>query len=189
MRLVGLWTQPADDGKIGEPPVVAPLVHVPTAHLADAGHGAEDDPARFEDAMQGPHRCLDVVNEHERLRENDAIKVFIRDLRRVRQVADNGRLRVALFDVHDMTGGEASRPEHAGVGIFAELQHPAADVVPMLGEKMLDVVSIDRSAPIKSEIAADGTDSTQIAHREVLALTSNRGDHRGRQNGLGHGRS
>jgi len=57
-----------------EAPVVAPAVHIVAADLADPWKGCEQDPARFEDAVKRLEGCASIVNELERLRQDNAVE-------------------------------------------------------------------------------------------------------------------
>jgi len=53
--------------------------------------------------------------------------------------------------------------KHPGVTIIADLQHLSLDVVSMMSEKVLDVVTINAQAPVEAEDAADRRETTQSA--------------------------
>ena len=107
------------------------------------GDGDEQDAARGEDAVQRREGGADVVDELQRLGHDRAVERVVRDVRRVREVADDGRLGVALRrheDVHPLdAAAEAARVVGRG-----DLEHPAADVLRVPADEALDVDAVDR---------------------------------------------
>src|SRR5262249_36094601 len=69
----GLFKEPLCR-KRREAPVVPPAVHIMAADLADPWKGRQQDPARPQDAVKRLEGCAQIVNELERLRQNNAVE-------------------------------------------------------------------------------------------------------------------
>ena len=82
----------AAGGAGGEVPPLAERLVLGRRDLRDAGDGDEQHAARGEDAVQRREGRADVVDELQRLRHDRAVERVVRDLRRVREVADDRRL-------------------------------------------------------------------------------------------------
>src|SRR5581483_10654419 len=107
--------------------------------LGDAAHGAQDRPARLQNAMQRRDRPVDVVDEGEGLGQDDTVEPVRGNLLRGGQVRYDRCTGMARVDVENVARDDPVTPELAGVAVITDLQHPAPDVGGVGREKPLDV--------------------------------------------------
>src|SRR3954447_24822973 len=154
LRAVLLLEQPLCR-RARESPPVAPVAHVLAADLADAGYGGEDHAARLERHARPAHGRAHVVDERQRLREDDAVVCALRDALARGQVAHDCRLRVTRGRVQHV-GLFNARAEPVGIGALLHLQDPSPDQLLVLLEEALYVEPVDRPAAVQSELRRDG---------------------------------
>ena len=87
---------------------------------------------------------VDVVDQVQRLRHDDAVEGPIGDLRSVGEVADDRGRRIAAVDVKHVSPGRTIAAVAARVLVVSDLERPAGDVSPVRLEEALDVVTVDR---------------------------------------------
>ena len=149
--------EPARQARVETPgPRAAPFV---SRELADAGKRREDDPAGAQDPVERGDCEVDVVDQVQRLRHDDAVEGPIGDLRSVGEVADDRGGRIAAVDVEHVSPGRTIAAVAARVFVVSDLERPAGDVSPVRLEEALDVVTVDRQAAVVPELSADGLEA------------------------------
>src|SRR5262249_20112378 len=138
-----------------EAPPVAPVAPVLAADLTDAGNRGQDRAAGLERRARAVHGGAHVVDERQRLREDDAVVGALWDAFAGGQVTDERRLRVAGGRVQEVGLLDAG-PEPVRVGALLHFQHAAAAQLLVLLEEALDVETIDRTPAIQSELSRHG---------------------------------
>jgi hypothetical protein len=113
--------------------------------------------------VTGAHRRADVVEELERLRHDHAVEGIRRDVRRVGEIADEGRARIRIVDVEDVSLRHAAFAEDARVIVVFDLEHVSADIVRVRAQELLDVIAIDRPAAIEAVLRAERRGALEIA--------------------------
>ncbi len=120
--------------------------------------------------MQRRERGADVVDELQRLGDDRAVEGVGRDVRRVREVADDRRLRVPLLRHQDVdlldAGSVASRVVRS-----RDLEDVAANVRLVSSDEALDVDAVDRRAALEAPVRVDGRDAPQVAEIERASLS------------------
>ena len=148
-------------GQNGQRPI--PRVLPPTPFkLADTWNSRQQDSARLEGAIERPHSGFHVIDQMERLRQNDAVKDIGRDVFRRTQIAYECRLRVSFLHVQDVAARDAVTAEPLGVAVVADLQDPAADIGFAAREEPLNIKTVYRCPAIKAEFAAKGRQAAEI---------------------------
>ena len=136
---------------------VAPEVAVGVlgVHPHDARHGDEQRPV----GTQGPEDVLErralVLEQVERLDQQDAVVGLRRQRARNAQVGDDRRVRVGGVQVHDVAGADAAGPEPARVARVTDLEYVAADRSGGLVQEALDVEAVDRPAAVEAVARAE----------------------------------
>src|SRR5262245_49851724 len=111
--------------------------------LCDTGDCCEQYPSRLENPIKRSKRCTHVVDQLQRLREDDAVEDGGGDVTGVRQVGNDRRVRVIRVDMEDVVGADLFAAESLGIDILADLEHMPSHVLRPAGEKVLNVVAID----------------------------------------------
>jgi hypothetical protein len=104
-------------------------------------------------AMRLANRRIDSIDVLQRLREDKAVERVRRYFIGLRQVADEGRTRVAGVEIENVTA-VYSIAKSLRVDRLLHLEDPASDVRPVLRQKALDVVTVYGSAAIIAEVVA-----------------------------------
>src|SRR5215210_4081408 len=138
------------------------LVELLAAGPAYAGEGGQQGPARLEDALKRPNGGAYVVDEMQRLRADDAIEDVRWYILSTGEVSDDGRPPVSRVHVEHVADRHAVAAVFSGKGGVFDLQHPPSNVLSLAGEKILDVVAINRPPPIQTELAADRSQPPEI---------------------------
>src|SRR5262249_4320635 len=126
------------------------------------GHCAQEHAARFENPVGVGEGGLHVVDDVQRLDEDEAIVPVRGDPIRSAEVGHDGGPLVGGIDVEDIHYGDGVTPEDLRVSRVLHLQHAAADVLPAGVEEGLDVVTVDRPAAIQTPYRADGLEATEV---------------------------
>ena len=131
-----------------EPPVIAggAVVRRQTAHRR---HRGQQDAAGSKNPMDVGQRGGHVGDELQRLGENEAVEAVRRDLVGGAQIGDDGGARVGRIHIEHVASFDPGA-ELRGIALIVDLEHPAADIVPVIPDETLDVVPIDRSAPLEA---------------------------------------
>ncbi len=95
-----------------------------------------------------------VVDELQRLGEHETVERPIGDAVADGEIGDHGRVRIARVDVEHV-GLRDGAAEAARVRVALHLEGAAADVAGVLGEEALDVVAVDRRAPVEAPLRAE----------------------------------
>jgi hypothetical protein len=136
------------EGGGGEAPVIAGQAVVEAADLRDAGHGHEQHAARFQRGVQIRQRRLRVVDEAERLSEDDAVERVLGQRRRHREVADD-RHPFAGDDADHFRPLDARAAEAPRVRIGGDFEDDAANVVGVRLQEALDVMAVERGSAVR----------------------------------------
>ena len=113
--------------------------------------------------MQCRHRETDVVNQLQRLREDDAIEGAFGKNRRVGEVPHNRRTRIAGAHVQDVGTCDARRAEAARVFVTADFEDASNDFRCVALQEPLDVVPVDRRPSIEAIITTDRYGAAEVA--------------------------
>ena len=113
--------------------------------------------------MQCRHCQTDVVNQLQRLREDDAIEGAFGKNRRVGEVSHNRRARIAGAHVQDVDTCDARRAEAAGVFVTADFEDPPNDFRCVALQEPLDVIPVDRRPSVEPIITADRYGAVEVA--------------------------
>jgi hypothetical protein len=97
--------------------------------------------------------CLQVVDVLQRLREDEAVEAAARQGIGGGEIGDDSCVRVARFDVEDIAAVDGDS-ETDGVIAVQHFEDAAADRLSLGGEKLLDVVAVDRRAAVVSVVVA-----------------------------------
>src|SRR6185437_5332847 len=136
------------------PPVAAAAEHGGGYALADSGDGGEQHAARLEHFVQRGDRGGVIEYLEERLNAENAIEEVSRSGGGLREVEGNGALFVALVDVDDVATLDAAAAQETRVFVVANFGHAAANEFGVGGQKVLDVIAVDRFAVVEAEIRA-----------------------------------
>src|SRR5262249_31412551 len=140
---------------IRDPPILAPPRHVVATDRADAGEGCMHHSARLQCAVRGDHRSLYFINYLQCLRQDYAIKLVLRDTGSGDEIADEGGSGVAGRGMQYFGANHPAAAEFAGIFRIGDFKDAPANIVSPLGQKLLDVVTIDRLAAIEAKDVAD----------------------------------
>ena len=113
--------------------------------------------------MERGDRALDVVDQVQRLRHDDAVEGCVGDLRSLSEVSDDRGGWIAVVDVKHVPSCRTLPAETAGVLVVSDLESPAGDVTSISLQEALDVVPVDRQAAVVPELSADGPKPSQVA--------------------------
>jgi hypothetical protein len=149
-------------GQNGQRPVSRVLPQTPFK-LADTWNSRQQDSARLEDAIERPHSGFHVIDQMERLHQNDAVKDVRRGVFRRSQIAYECRLRVSFLHVQDVAVRDAVTAEPLRVAVVADLQDPTADIGFAAGEEPLNIKTVYRCPAVKAKFAAEGHEAAEIA--------------------------
>jgi hypothetical protein len=106
--------------------------------------------------MRLHHRRAHVVDELQRLGEDEAVERPLGDARTDREVGHDRRLGVGRVEVEHVRLGHRGA-EAPGVLGALHLQRTAANVGRVCREKSLDVVAVDRRTPVEPPLGAERT--------------------------------
>src|SRR5262245_2975349 len=132
-------------------------------NLRDTGDCCEQDASRLENPIKRSKRCTHVVDQLQRLREDDAVEHTGRDVIGVRQVGNDRRVRVIRVDMEDVVGSDLFTAESFGIDVLADLEYMPSHVLRPSVEKVLDVVTIDGPAPGFAKDLADWIHPAKVA--------------------------
>ena len=137
----------------GEPPEVArdSEVRVDPAHC---GERREKHPSWPQDAVCLAHRGRNLVDELQRLCEDEAIEPFGLEVGSIREIGHDGGVRVRAVEVEDVDARHP-RAEAPKVAVAADLEACPADVPPVLIEERLDVIAVDRQPAVEAPVPTD----------------------------------
>src|SRR5262245_48144617 len=131
--------------------------------LRDTGDCCEQYSSRLENPIKRSQRCLQVVDQLQRLREDDAVEHVGRDVIGVRQIGDDRRVRVIRVHMEDVIGGNLCAAESLGIDVLADLEHMPSHVLRPPVEKVLYVITINGPAPGFTKDLSNWTHPTEIA--------------------------
>ena len=144
----------------------APVVAIEALFVIDpyhAGCRSQQHAARLEDASALAKHRGHVVDQMERLGEDDAVVRPARNRIGATQVGDHGGEAVARIDIDDVAGCDGVAAKPARVNRIPYFENAAANVRTMRLEKRLDVVSIDRRSAIAPPLVAERPKPPEIA--------------------------
>ena len=96
---------------------------------------------------------VDLVDQVQRLRQDDAVERPVGDLQGVDEVADDRGRRMASVDVEDIPSGRTTAAVAACVLVVSDLERPTGDVSLVHLEEALDVVAVDQEAAVIAELS------------------------------------
>ena len=129
---------------------------------AHGGDGRQEDAAGPENAGGVAQRRPGIVDELQRLGEDEAVVAAGRDRVGRGKIGHDGGLRVGRIDVEHVGGGYVAA-EAAGVVGVLDLEDPAPDVAPVGVEEALDVVAVYRGTSIGAPLLAQWRETAQRA--------------------------
>ena len=115
--------------------------------------------------MQRRERRTDVVDELQGLRHDRAVERVARDLRRVGEVADDRRLRVALLRHEDVDARDVCAVARRVVG-RRDLEDAPPDVGGALADEPIHEDAVDRRSPLVAPVRIDRRRPAQRAEVE-----------------------
>src|SRR5262249_13925666 len=92
-------------------------------NLRDTGDCCEQDTSRLENPIKRSKRCTHVVDQLQRLREDDAVEHTGRDMIGVRQVGDNRGVRVIRVDMEYVVRSDLFIAESFGIDLLTDLEY------------------------------------------------------------------
>jgi hypothetical protein len=108
------------------------------------------------------HRCADLVDELESLRQDEAVVRVGGDRVGRGKIRDDGRARIRRIDVEHVTPRNIMA-ETVGVAGVQQLEHVSTYVLGVLPEKRFDVVPVDRRPTIAAPDVAQRRRAAQRA--------------------------
>ena len=116
-----------------------------------------------------PDRRGGVVDDAQRLRQDEAVVGVVGNRIGARQVRDHGGVRVAGVHVQHVGVGDAFGAEHAACTRVLHFQDASADVEAMQIQKRLDVVAIEGQAAVEPPHGADRRGAPEVAELDPIA--------------------
>jgi peptidoglycan/xylan/chitin deacetylase (PgdA/CDA1 family) len=150
---------PAGRGR--EAPVVGVNARVPV-DFAHRRHGGQESSTTPQEPVCFSDRCVDVVDELERLRTDEAVEGIGRNTAGRGEVGDDGCSRIRLVDVDHIGAGDAGTKLLCVTGILYFEDTPA-DVGAVVVEEALDVVAVDRRAAVGAPVITQRRGAPQHA--------------------------
>jgi hypothetical protein len=138
--------------RTSEAPVVGRHVRG-ECQAADGRDGGQQDSARPQRAACMAEGSLDLVYQLQRLRENEAVESAVRKPVSDREIRNDRCLRVARVDIEDI-GPLDSSTKSPAVARVLYFENPAHDVRSVPCQEAFDVVAVNRSAAVISEVCA-----------------------------------
>jgi hypothetical protein len=122
-------------------------LEVPAPDPAHRGDGAKESPARAENAVRVAHRGADVEDELERLSQDEAVERVRWDAVRDCEIGHYRGGRIRWIDIENVVAVYRCAEAFGVVGV-QDLENTPVYSVPLLSEKTLDVVPVDRRATV-----------------------------------------
>ena len=110
--------------------------------------------------MKFPRKRVGVVHEVENVDADNAVERLGGDIVRLREVSDEGRVRIVRGQIEDVDPRRSSSPEPAHITGVVKLQAAAADPLSVGIEKPVHVVSVNGDSALVSERSADRPSSS-----------------------------
>lgn len=101
------------------------------------------------------------------LRQDNAIKLIIVDVRSMTEIRDDRRKWVAIVYVQNIPLGYTVRAERTRIGIVSNFKHSTPNIELILTQKPLNVISIDWLSAVKAEVTAQRSGSTKMSKANV----------------------
>jgi len=134
----------------------------PEGDSAHGRHGGEEHASRPQDAVSVSDRGSNVVDQLERLCDEEAVEEIGGYLISGAEIGKDRDSRIGRVDVHDITALDG-RTVAVSISTLFDLQDATADVTSMLEEKSLDVITVDWSAAVEPPVIADGPGASDSA--------------------------
>ena len=131
-------------------------------HSDHAGNRRQHDTAGAEDAGALGNDGRHVVDEVQRLRENDAVVGSRSDRVRMAEIGDDRRRAVGRIDVDDITRRDRVPAVLFRVHPVSDLEDSSSNVSPVSIQKALDVITVDGLPPIPAPVVAEWLGSPEI---------------------------
>src|SRR5262245_53400402 len=140
---------------IRDPRILAPPRHVVATDGADARERRMHHSARLQCAVSGDHRALYFIDYLQGLRQDYAIKRILRDTGSGDEIADESGSGLAGRSMQYLGANHPAAAEFSGIFRIGDFKDTPANVVGPFGQKLLDVVAIDRLTAIEAKDVAD----------------------------------
>ena len=124
-------------------------------HHACGWKRGQQHAARLEHPIRAFKGGSHVVDEVQRLREDEAVVGLERQLLRDTKISDQRRARIPRVDVEDIRMIHPLRAERCRQAAVQHFEHPTMNVGRMLGQEPENVVPIDRESAFASPVPAD----------------------------------
>jgi hypothetical protein len=109
--------------------------------------------------MQFAREGVGFVHEVENVHAHDAVERVRGDIVRLREVSDEGRVRIVRGQIEDVDPRRSSSPEPPHVPRIVKLQAATTDAVSVGFEKPVYVVSVNGESALVAERSADRPNS------------------------------
>src|SRR5262249_12564215 len=133
------------------------------ANLAYSWNRQKQNTTRFQDALKGSYGSVQIKNEVQCLRQNNAIEQIRLDVLCCGEIDNAHGARRVRIDVKHIAPRHALAAKTDRIVVVRNFQDSPAYVVRMLLQKRFDEQTIDRSSEVKSPLAADGLKAEKIA--------------------------
>ena len=111
---------------------------------------------------------MNIVNELQCLRQDDAIKCVRGDVIASGEIRHNGGTGQALLNVKYIALRNLSGPEFIGIGVISYLQDTPPYVCRMSRKELMDIVAVDRQAGIVIPVCTERPCASQHSKMDRL---------------------
>ena len=108
----------------------------------------------------------EIPNQVKCLGQDHAIQAAVSDDRRIGQIADQGRLRIAGVHVQDFLPRYAVTPKKARILVVADFKYRAANIGSVPLQEALNVIAIDRQPAVPPKSVTDRRDGDKISEAD-----------------------